>query len=94
VSLDHVAMIRASVTDAIEELSRELPEVGRITFRRLTASFVDRIEVVVRFLAVLELFKLGLVDLDQPTTFGELEIVWTGDDQNELTLDRVDVYDG
>ena len=32
-----------------------------------------------RFLAVLELFKQGMIELDQPTTFGDIEIEWTGD---------------
>ena len=31
-----------------------------------------------RFLAVLELYKQGLVELDQAGTFGDLEIVWLG----------------
>ena len=47
------------------------------------------------FLAILELFKQGLVDLRQPTTFGDIEVVWNG---GELVgagaLDAVDVYDG
>ena len=34
--------------------------------------------MVVRFLAVLELFKKGLVDLDQARTFGDIRIVWLG----------------
>ena len=36
--------------------------------------------MVVRFLAVLELFKKGLVDLDQARTFGDIRIVWLGED--------------
>ncbi|HEY8527209.1 MAG TPA: segregation/condensation protein A [Acidimicrobiales bacterium] len=98
VDLDHVAPIRASVTDAVAELLDELPRVGRITFRQLTGSFVERLQVVVRFLAVLELFKQGLVDLDQPHTFGDIEIVWLGDEGAEVlgagALAAVDAYDG
>jgi segregation and condensation protein A len=96
VDLDHVAPIRASVTDAIAELVDELPRMGRITFRALTGDLVERLEVVVRFLAVLELFKVGLVDLDQPRTFGEIEIVWRGDagDEGGDRLAAVDAYDG
>ena len=33
-----------------------------------------------RFLAVLELFKQGLVDLDQTEHFGDIKIEWTGGD--------------
>lgn len=95
VDLDHVAPIRASVTDAIAELVDELPRVGRITFRALTGDLVERLEVVVRFLAVLELFKLGMVDLDQPGTFGDIEVVWLGRERDGARdLAEVDAYDG
>jgi segregation and condensation protein A len=78
VLLDHVAPIRASVADAVEELIDELPRAGSLTFRRLTAELGDRLGVIVRFLAVLELYKQGLIDLDQPHSFGELTITWLG----------------
>ena len=95
VDLDHVAPIRISVTDAIAELVDELPRIGRITFRALTGDLVERLEVVVRFLAVLELFKLGMVDLDQPRTFGDIEVVWVGRDRGGARdLADVDAYDG
>jgi segregation and condensation protein A len=94
--LFHVSMVRASVTEAVEELLDELPRAGRINFRELTASLVERLEVVVRFLAVLELYKQGLVDIEQPTNFGEIEIVWIGDRLAGLEADlaSIDAYDG
>jgi segregation and condensation protein A len=95
IDLDHVAPIRASVTDAMAELLDELPRAGRITFRALTGGLVERLEVVVRFLAVLELFKVGLVDLDQARTFGDIVIVWRGGAEGVGDrLDAVDAYDG
>ncbi|MFP5257351.1 MAG: segregation and condensation protein A [Acidimicrobiia bacterium] len=95
IDLEHVAPIRASVADAVLELMEELPLVGRIGFRELTGGLVERLEVVVRFLAVLELFKQGFVDLDQPRTFADIQIVWLGRDRSELEeLAPVDVYDG
>lgn len=95
IDLDHVAPIRASVTDAVVELLEELPLAGTITFRELTGQLVERLDVVVRFLAVLELFKQGFVDLDQPRTFGDIRIVWLGRDRSELEeLSSVDAYDG
>src|SRR5918994_1723920 len=100
IDLDHVAPIRASVTDAVAELVDELPRVGRITFRALTGDLVDRLEVVVRFLAILELFKNGLVNLDQPRTFGDIEITWLGAADAvglvdpDGTLASIDTYDG
>jgi segregation and condensation protein A len=94
IDLFHVAPIRLSVADAVAELVDELPRAGRITFRRLTADLVDRLDVIVRFLALLELFKQGLVELDQPHRFGDIEVAWTGGDEvhpDELTID---VYEG
>ena len=93
VVLDHIAPIRITVADAVVELVDELPRVGRISFRRLTAGLVERVEVIVRFLALLELFKQGALDLDQPTTFGDIEIRWIGlqDAADDM---MIDAYEG
>jgi segregation and condensation protein A len=90
VDMEHVAPIRVSVRDAVEELVDELPRVGRITFRRLTQDLAERLDVIVRFLAVLELCKQGLVDLDQGSNFGELHIAWTGEgiDMSDLSVEE------
>ncbi|MEC9182537.1 MAG: segregation/condensation protein A, partial [Actinomycetota bacterium] len=76
------------------ELLAELPIVGRINFKRLTADLVERVEVIVRFLAVLELFKQGIVDIDQFTQFGEIDIVWVGDADTDLSVVTIDDYEG
>ncbi len=103
IDLDHVAPVRASVTDAVAELLDELPRVGQITFRALTDALVERLDVVVRFLAVLELFKQGVVELDQTEQFGTITIQWVGpaagggrdDDALDLAeLVAVDAYEG
>jgi segregation and condensation protein A len=98
IDLDHVAPIRASVADAVVELLEELPTAGPLTFRELTGGLVERLEVVVRFLAVLELFKQGTIDLQQASSFGDIRIVWLGVDADELgELDRlaaIDAYEG
>jgi segregation and condensation protein A len=101
VELDHVAPVRLSVAEAVAELADELPRVGVIGFRALTAAFVERLEVVVRFLALLEMCKQGLVDLDQAERFGDIRITWRGDadDDDEGSvlagaLGAVDAYEG
>lgn len=94
VDVGHIHAIRLSVADAMEELIDELPRVGRITFRELTESFVERLEVVVRFLAVLEMYKQGLIDIDQPGAFGEIQILWLGRSFDAADLALVDAYDG
>ena len=75
VDTDHVAPVRASVADAIVVVLDRLPMGIPTSFRSLVVGAFDRVEAVVRFLAVLELFKQGLVDLDQIETFGELQVV-------------------
>ncbi|MFM9138214.1 MAG: segregation/condensation protein A, partial [Actinomycetota bacterium] len=52
--------------------------MGRVTFRELTVAIRDRIHVVVRFLALLELFKQRRVDLEQTERFGDITVTWIG----------------
>jgi len=92
VVLDHVAPIRVSVGDAVEELMGRLPTLGLVTFRRLTEGMADRMEVIVRFLAVLELYKQGLIDIGQAVTFGDLEVSWVGEPDSVFA--GTDSYDG
>ena len=94
IDLFHVAPIRVSVADAVAELVDELPRVGRITFARLTSSLVERLDVIVRFLAVLELFKQGLLEVDQADRFGEIRIEWTGPRDPDAAAIAVDAYEG
>lgn len=94
VDLFHVNPIKVTVADAVAELIDELPRVGRISFRRLTADLADRIEVIVRFLAVLELFKQGYVDVDQPERFGDIEVTWCAPDDASAEAILIDAYDG
>ncbi|HWH34490.1 MAG TPA: ScpA family protein [Acidimicrobiales bacterium] len=78
VSTEHLGAVKASVHDTVAELSRSLPRLGRTTFRRLTAGLSERLELVVHFLAILELCKLGLVELDQVRRFGDITVSWSG----------------
>jgi segregation and condensation protein A len=74
VRTDHVAPVRASVREAIETVLALLPTSGSVNFRDLVCGTDERLEIVVRFLACLELYKQGLVDLEQATTFGALMV--------------------
>jgi segregation and condensation protein A len=92
VVLDHVAPVRVSVGEAVEALLALLPGAGPVTFRVLNDGVVDRMEVIVRFLAVLELYKQGLIELDQAVTFGDLQVSWVG--EAGAVLSAMDSYDG
>jgi segregation and condensation protein A len=90
VDLSHVAPIRASVSDAIRDVQTRLGETGAARFRDLVADCQDRIGVVVRFLALLELHREGKVELSQAETFGEIEVTW----QEPAGADGATVRDG
>jgi segregation and condensation protein A len=81
VDLSHVTVDTVTVSETVRELARRLPGEGRLSFRQLTAGLQIRMEVIVHFLALLELCKLGKVELTQGRTFGELELLWVAEDQ-------------
>jgi segregation and condensation protein A len=91
VDTDHVAPVRASVRDAVESVLRLLPTSEAMSFRALVAGAPHRLEVIVRFLAVLELYKQGMVDLTQFTNFGELMVRRL--QEGESVLDVVSLAD-
>lgn len=93
VSTAHIAPIRLTVADAVGDLASELHRRGRAGFRELTAQLVDRVEVVIYFLAILELYKQGAVELEQVRTFGDITVRWTGD-ENSVAAATTDVYEG
>ena len=93
VDTDHVAPIRVSVRDTVDELAQRLPRLGRVTLRTLTRGIADRLTVIVHFLAVLELCKQGLVDLEQGEVFGDLHVAWTGA-AGGADIETVEEYSG
>src|SRR5918994_299248 len=74
IQVDHIAPIRASVRDAVEVVLAVLPEHEPLSFRQLVADAPTQLEAIVRFLAILELYKQGVVDLEQFDTFGDLRV--------------------
>jgi segregation and condensation protein A len=84
----HVAPIRASVREAAEAVLLVLRDQP-MSFRALVVGIDDKIEIIVRFLAVLELFKQGVVDLAQTETFGDLVVRRLTD--GERALEDIDL---
>ena len=104
VDLSHVTVDTLSVSEAVSDLIA-LPEIDRATsFRSLVEGCRTRIEVIVRFLALLELCKMGRVTLGQGATFGDLAISWvvtdtmaevtSGQGLAELDGYAIDDYEG
>jgi chromatin segregation and condensation protein Rec8/ScpA/Scc1 (kleisin family) len=89
VEVEHIAPIRASVRDAVQTVLAALPQRDPVTFRQLVADAPTRLETIVRFLAVLELYKQGVIDLEQFATFGDLKVRRLR--EGEMALDAASV---
>jgi len=94
--LSHVTVEAVTVSEAVAELETRLPAEGRLSFRQLTAHCTTRMQIIVRFLALLELCKRGWVTLEQGETFGDLAVVWTRDAAalSAVGVVPVEEYDG
>jgi segregation and condensation protein A len=69
-----VTPITVTIADKISQIEAALHRRSRVSFNRLLARAVSRVEVIVAFLAVLELIKRQRVDVQQERAFGEIII--------------------
>ena len=93
VRLHHVTVDAVTVAETVATLAQSLPLRGRLSFRQLIEGLTTRIEIIVHFLALLELCKLGHVELGQGATFGDVQIEWI-DSALGLDMGGVDRYEG
>ena len=93
-SLYHISPIRFTVAEAVEELMEDIARVGNTSFRALTTGLVERLEIVVRFLAILEMYKQGFIELDQVDRFGDITVQWTGIGTGNESMAEIDSYEG
>jgi segregation and condensation protein A len=94
VSIAHIHQVRVSVREHATLLRDRLRRAGLATFSLLVADCANTLEVVARFLALLELYREGLVDFEQPVSLDELTVRWIGsDDAAAVELD-IDDYEG
>jgi segregation and condensation protein A len=94
VDTQHIHAPVISIRDQAKIIATLLRELGRASFRRLTANAAGSYEVVASFLALLELYREDMVSFEQVAPLGELYVTWTGtgsmdtddtDSVNELT---------
>ncbi|GGM79706.1 segregation/condensation protein A [Longimycelium tulufanense] len=78
VSLDHVHMHAVSVREHVAVLRVRLAEAGQATFGDLVADCEHTVEIVARFLALLELYRETVVLFEQDDPLGELRVRWVG----------------
>ena len=86
VSLTHLHAPRVSVQEQAGILIGRLRRHGVLTFRAIAQDAADRLVVVARFLALLELAREQAVTFEQLTPLGELTIRWTGSDSEAIEI--------
>ncbi|MBM7804530.1 segregation and condensation protein A [Geodermatophilus bullaregiensis] len=78
VGVAHLHAPPVSVAEQLLAVRGALVGAGTLTFRALTGDCATTMEVVARFLALLELYRQQRVVFTQLTPLGELHVRWTG----------------
>lgn len=86
ISFAHLHAPKVSVQEQAEVVVRRLRKGGTVTFRALVADAEERIIVVARFLALLDLARQQVVAFEQVAALGELTIRWTGTAEGDVTV--------
>lgn len=87
VSVDHIHSPRTTVREQAGILAERLRQVHQATFRALTSDCAGLYEVVVRFLALLELYREQAVSFEQLEPLGDLHVRWiAADDATPVTI--------
>ncbi len=89
--LAHLHAPAVSVREQAALIVDRLRRQGTATFRSLTSDSPDTLTTVARFLALLELFREGVVAFDQAAPLGELSVRWTGTAEGDIEVG--DEYD-
>lgn len=93
VSLDHIHSSPVSVAEHTAAIRSLLIDRGSATFTELVAECTSTLEVVARFLGLLNLYREAAVLFDQPEPLGTLTVTWSGlsEEATDAALD--DQYD-
>ena len=85
-SLTHLHQANVSVREQADIVVARLRELGSASFRDLVADAGERLVVVARFLALLELFRERAVAFEQLTPLGELRVRWVAGDADDIEI--------
>lgn len=85
-SISHLHSPAVSVREEAQHVISYLRRVGTATFRALASDAEHTLVVVARFLALLELYKEGVLHFDQVTPLGDLQIRWIGSAEGEIAV--------
>lgn len=85
-SIEHIHSPLVSVTEEAVKIVDTLRSAGRASFRTLTSDASSTLVVVARFLALLELYKEGVLRFEQVAALGELQVTWVGTASGEVQV--------
>ena len=92
VGISHIHSPLVSVAEEAVIIVNELRRTGKSTFRHLISDASSVLVVVARFLALLELYREGVVRFEQVIALGELAVTWTGSAEGEIEVsDEFDI---
>jgi segregation and condensation protein A len=77
-TIDHIYRPLVSVAEQAEKVVEILRRDQRVSFRALIADAASPLVIVARFLALLELYRAGVIRFEQVVSLGELQITWVG----------------
>jgi segregation and condensation protein A len=77
-TIDHIHRPLVSVAEQAEKVVEILRRDQRVSFRALIADAASSLVIVARFLALLELYRAGVIRFEQVVSLGELQITWVG----------------
>ena len=91
-SIEHIHRPLVSVAEQALKVVEHLRRASRVSFRALIADAESTLVVVARFLALLELYREGVVRFEQVVSLGELQISWVGTAEGEVRVsDEFDI---
>ena len=92
VAVQHLHMALVSVAEESKMVVEALRHSKTLSFRNLISDADSTLVVVARFLALLDLYRQGVLRFDQVIAFGELQISWTGSLEGEVEItDEFDI---
>jgi segregation and condensation protein A len=92
VGVQHLHMALVSVAEESRMVVEALRHSKSLSFRNLIADADSTLVVVARFLALLDLYRQGVLRFDQVIALGELQISWTGSLEGEVEItDEFDI---
>ena len=86
VAVAHLHSSMVSVADESKRVVEALRAGRTVSFRNLISDADSTLVVVARFLALLDLYRQGVLRFDQVMALGELQISWTGSDSGEVEI--------